>query len=121
MTEAEAQQYANFKILNAADAYIQLLESSGWQQVYKLHCAWLEKYRDIARHVDLGNPTAALAALHQWQVAEDLLEEQAKYINSMIDKATEIRGTNTLEDALMMEKVRHEHGEPGNTADPTGY
>lgn len=118
--EDVANAQTNWAVLQQADAYMQLLESPGWKLLYQLQCAWLEKFRDLARHAKIDNHGEAVQALHQWQVAEDLIETQAQHINTVLSHANQVRGTRTLDDALLMEKVQHEH-ESGNRTDPTGH
>ena len=120
--EAAAQR---LETLNRARAFEDLLQSTGWKELYKLQVAWVDKARFDIRRIPTGDTNAALDAMRRWQLAEDLIELQAKFINDTLAEAEEIRGGVTLDEALLMEKVRYEHsatpGDPGTGSDRTGY
>lgn len=110
-------------VLQRADAFERLLESPGWKLVFALHEEWAERYAKAAKTSPTENPAAALDALRQWQLAEEFLRMEANFINDIIERARELRGTRTLDDALLMEQVRHEQQRAADprTADSAGY
>ena len=120
--EAAAQR---LETLNRARAFEDLLGTAGWKELYNLQVAWVEKARFDIRRIPTGETEAALDAMRRWQLAEDLIELQAKFINDTLAEAEEIRGGVTFDEALIMEKLGHEQsksaGDPGSGSDRTGY
>ena len=115
----------NLHILNLARAFGELIETAGWKEIYKLQCSWLEKARFEMRRMPTGDNQAALDALRRWQLAEDMVELQVKFINDTLARAEEIRGGLGIDDALLMEKLRNEQpqsaGDPSAGVDRAGY
>lgn len=108
-------------ILQRADAFLQLMDTPGWKDIYSLHVAWVEKYRDAMLKVDTANPHTALESLRQWQLAEEFVKLEADYINNILREAQDIRGSRTLQDALLMEQVQHEQNGTESRPDRAGY
>ncbi len=117
--EIAAEQLA---VLHRADAFERLLESPGWAYLIGLHEEWAEKYAKAAKSVDTTNTAAAMDALRQWQLAEELFRLQSEYINSTLERAREIRQVRTLDDALLMEQIQNEQqSTERRTANSAGY
>ena len=108
------------QILQRADAFERLLESPGWKHLFSLHEEWAEKYANAAKNVETKDVHAAVDALRQWQLAEELLRLQANFINDTLQRARDIRQHRTLDEALIMEQVSHEQHQY-RTADSAGY
>lgn len=112
-------------VLKDASAFESLLAHPGWISIYALHTAWVRKHLDELRQVSTANAEEALDALRRWQLAETLVELEATRINETLKLAEEIRGTTTLEDALIMEQYRNEQpesaGDPGSRSGTAGY
>lgn len=111
-------------LLTRAREFERLLELPGWKEIYALHLAWTDKAMDALRTVNTNDEAVALDTLRRWQLAEDLLRLEAKYINDTLEKAMELQGRMTLEEALLMEQVKkHEQSQPttGTGTDSTGY
>ena len=87
--------------LKRAHAFRLMLETPGWAELYRLQTAWLDKAREDVRKMPTTGP-AAMDALRRWQIAEDLIELQARFINNTLAEAEEIRGSLTIEEALFM-------------------
>ena len=112
--------------LNRSRAFSDLLETAGWKELYAMQIAWLDKARFDVRRTATVDPDASLDAMRRWQLAEDLIELQAKFINDTLADAEEIRGSIGLDEALLMEKLKYEQsdtapGDPGLGTDRTGH
>lgn len=125
MIDTAAREYAaeQLEVLQRADDFARMLGSAGWKRIYALHEEWAERYAKAAKTAATSEPVAAIDALRQWQLAEEFLRLEAMFINSTIEQAADIRGTRTLDEALLMEKVHHEQqsAPESRTADPAGY
>ena len=112
----------NMATLQRAEAFEQLIATPGWKILYAVHEEWAERYALAARKVATNEPDKALDALRQWQLADEFIRIEADLINQTMERAHEIRGTVNLDEALLMEQLKHEHQstEPGTT-DPAGY
>lgn len=106
-------------ILQKAEALRALLDTPGWKDLRELHVAWAEKYHDAMTVVDTSKRRKALEVLRQWQLADEFVRLEANYIDNIFKQADEIRGTVTLEDALLMERFKNEQSEP--TGDSGGH
>jgi hypothetical protein len=115
--EARLAAQERLAILQRARAFDDLLHSDGWKEIYGLHTAWVEDARKVLRKVNTQDVTLALDALQRWQLAEDLIDLEANFINTTLSQAEEIRGGVTLDEALIMERVKDEQQRP----DPAGY
>lgn len=109
-------------LLNRARDFHSLLDHPGWKHVYALQTEWVEKARLQLRGVDTSDHAKAIDALQRWQIAENLVELEARFINETLEHAKEISGSLTLEDALLMEQFGHEQTTTDPTrTDPTGH
>ncbi len=90
--------------------------------MFALEVSALEKARTDLREVTTSDHAKALDALQRWQIAENALEFKVSHMNKILELADEIRGQITLEEALLMEKVRNEREPTTDTRpDTAGY
>ena len=121
MTEEQRQAAEErLAILNRARSFRDMIESPGWRDIYALHTQWVEDARVALRKVDTADTAKAIDALQRWQLAENYLDLEAQFINHTLAQAEDIRGTVTLDDALMMETITNEQ-QPAPRPDPAGY
>ena len=113
----------NLDTLKAGEALRIVLGTEGWQRLYARRVAILEQARTLIRKIDTGDAAVAVDALRRWQIAENFIEEEADYINETLQRAETIRASVTLDDALLMEKMKHEQPESRepSSADRGGY
>lgn len=123
MTPQEQAAKDRLDALQLADHLSQLLQMPGWKHLYDMDVAELEEKRRALLDVDTSDPQEAIAKLQQWQIAEKALQGKALYINRALAVADEIRGSVTLTDALLMEKVNEQQsaGDSGSRSDSAGY
>jgi len=107
--------------LKRAHDFEVLLQTPGWKHIFALHTEWVESARKTLRAVDTSMTAQAIDALQRWQIAENLLELEANFINDTLAQADEIKGNVTLPDALLMEQLRNEHESTEQRTDPAGY
>ena len=115
----EAQE--RLATLARARAFRDLVESAGWKELYRLRESWLNKGREEVRRIPTDNAQAALDCLRRWQLAEDLMELEVRFINETLAEAEEIPGALNLDDALLMEQLNHEQSESTGRSDRTGH
>lgn len=122
MTQDEELKLAaeRLLILQKADAFMQLVDSPGWKEIYAVHVAWAEKYREAMAKLNTADISTTIEAVRQWQLAEEFLKLEADYINNILRQAQDIRGTNTVQDAILMEQA-YEQTRPDNSPDRSGY
>ncbi len=124
MSEPTEEQIADAKeklaIVYAAADFEDLLKSRGWERLGQ----WQEKVlqKDLAAllNVDTANTEQAINALQRWQIGVKFVEEFGQYVQTTLDRADELRGRLTMDDALIMEKLKNEP-EPAPRPDPAGY
>lgn len=107
-------------ILQRAREFKDLLQMPGWHAVERQWTNWLEGRRRALVKADTGEPTKALDALREWQLAEEHYQAMADHINRTLAQAEDIQGTVALDDALMMENIANEH-QSAPRPDPTGH
>lgn len=107
-------------ILQRAREFEDLLARPGWKAIFALHTQWVETERQKLRRVDTADVTKALDALQRWQIAEGYLDLEAEYINMILAQAEDIKTGLTLDEALLMEQLKHEQPE-SRTSDTAGY
>ncbi len=124
MSEPTEEQISEAKeklaIVYAAADFEDLLKSRGWERLTQ----WQEKVlqKDLAAllNVDTANHEQAINALQRWQIGVKFVEEFGQYVQTTLDRAEELRGRLTMDDALIMEKMKNEP-EPAPRPDPAGY
>lgn len=126
-TPAETERFEEARrrlsIIRQAADLESLIKSPGWQYIFALRVAALERERKNLLTVDTGKLDVAIAALQRWQIAEKMHEEEARHINSIIDEAASIREGITVDDAILMEQLNEQSksGDSGWRSDPAGY
>ncbi len=124
MSELTEEQISEAKeklaIVYAAADFEDLIKSRGWERLTQ----WQEKVlqKDLAAllTVDTSNGARAIDALQRWQIGVKFVEEFGQYVQTTLDRAEELRGRLTMDDALIMEKLKNEP-EPAPRPDPAGY
>lgn len=121
MNEVERQlAEERLRTIQRAKNFESLLSHQGWREIYALHTEWVEKARVDLRRVNTADHDMAINALQRWQIAENLLDLEANFINDTLAEAKEIQDSITLDDALLMEQLGHERSRTDTRTDPTG-
>ena len=124
MSKEVAQQEARERLalLRRADAFLALLQQSGWKLVCDFFEGEISLLHSELQQVDTGKLDVAIAALQRWQLAQKIIGDLDTYIQTTLAEAEELRGGLTLEDGLLMEQLNEQQraGDPGRT-DPTGH
>ena len=125
MTEDQRQAaQERLAIIKRAHEFETLLENPGWKVIYARDVEQIENLTSRLRDVETSNTAKAIDTLQRWQIASELLERRAEFINSTLEHADKAKHGATFEDAYLMERLEHEQSQPPElrtAADSAGY
>ena len=118
---SELMAKEQLQILEEAQGYQSLLHHPAFLRLQKLETEWLMEYLQALKGATAANGPELL---RRWQIAEDWIDRKTATINQTLQMAEELRGSLSLQEALLMESISHEQKRPGNSgpgSHTTGY